>query len=430
MDEPFVPSLLVLQVPALQDLQSQDFVEGVRVQFDYEPHTNEKIAEAIVASDLALAALPLPLAFLYLLLYTGSVFLAGAATLQLAVGWPCALFLYRHVFQYGHIEELTLLASPLTAPFILEAVSLLIDVWRASTAQPAAVLHDLPSRLNWVMREAGIASLHSIFVGIAGFVACALSPWLAIAHFGAFCALILITQLLLVLLYFPACLVIYHDWLENKPNLCCLCCVPRFLRKAANISGGRTREPVTTWDAIASLWKAQAKTSTEHYRDARFLETQVGLHPEPPVRRDIRAWPIPKLLTRTIGPLLHHRKSRHVILWLLGGLFAPIGISISSASVAQRQRGRLFDTHPLLATRSAIEEHFGVSSIEKTVRTTLMWGVEQMKTKGGDWEVNLLRNSSFYGRVVWRENMDFDEAAQLYLMDACDEVRRPHRPVS
>jgi hypothetical protein len=50
----------------------------------------------VLSSDIALSCLPLPLGFLYLLLYTGSVFLALAGALQLGIAWPTAFFLYRY----------------------------------------------------------------------------------------------------------------------------------------------------------------------------------------------------------------------------------------------------------------------------------------------------------------------------------------------
>ena len=63
-------------------------------------------------------------------------------------------------------------------PFSLEAVAILVDAWRQSTLQPAHIVQDMPSRLNWVLREAGFACSHSILVGISGFLACASSQWL------------------------------------------------------------------------------------------------------------------------------------------------------------------------------------------------------------------------------------------------------------
>ena len=54
----------------------------------------------------------------------------------MTAAWPVALCIYRDIFGYTHFEELTLLASPLTAPFMLEAITILLDTWRASTLQP------------------------------------------------------------------------------------------------------------------------------------------------------------------------------------------------------------------------------------------------------------------------------------------------------
>ena len=82
------------------------------------------------ASDLFLAALPLPIGLLYLYFYTSSLFLAVVGAVQLAIGWPLGLFLYRYIFRFNHVEELTLLAAPTTAMFSLDAMALLIDSWQ------------------------------------------------------------------------------------------------------------------------------------------------------------------------------------------------------------------------------------------------------------------------------------------------------------
>ena len=102
-------------VPFLKDLAAAPAEDGVHVAFDFEPHVKATEVAEVVGSDLILAALPLPLGLIYLLLYTNSVFLAATAALQTAAAWPMALFLYRSIFGFFHYEELTLLASPLTA---------------------------------------------------------------------------------------------------------------------------------------------------------------------------------------------------------------------------------------------------------------------------------------------------------------------------
>ena len=401
-------------IPKLAELTGAA-AEGVRVSFDFGPYVEATEKAEVVGSDLTLAALPLPLGFIYLFLYTDSLFLSSLAALEIALAWPCALFLYRYIFGFHHFEELTLLASPLTAPFSLEAVSLLIDAWRASASQKAHVVSSLSARLSWTLRDAGFASSHSILVGMAGFASCAISPWLPIAHFGTFCALILAVQLLLALTFLPACLVIYHEWFETRTNLCCICCVP---------ATTPTGTVLTAWEAIATLWRPPPQTTTERYRDSREIEASIGVETDTNAMPSSRIWPFPRMLAQLILPSVRQKRRRRVFIASLLAALVPIFVSISSASTADTPRGRLLEHHPLLATRRALDRSFDISSSEDTVRATLLWGANGVLTEGSDWAVELMRNSSFRGRLDWRDEFAFDEVTQTHIEYACSALRQ------
>ena len=386
---------------------------GVDMGYSFEPLVAATEAYEIISTDLTLAMLPWPLCFLYFLLYTGSVFLALAGTLQTMLAWPCALFVYRYVFGFGHVEELTLLASPLTASFTLDAMALLIDAWRMSAWQPMSVVSSLPARLNWVLREAGFACTHSIIVGVCAFSACAFSPWLPISHLGTFCALLLTVQLALSLLFLPLCLVLFHDQLEMKPNLCFFCCMAP--------AEGEAR--IGALQAIATLWNPQTLTSTEHHRDTRAIETSLGMAPDP-ARADAsrgggRFWPFPRYLSRAVVPWLVRPSRRRTLLLGFLALLVPVGLGVSQASSATRQRSRLFDTHPLLQAERQMDRSFEVSSLETTVRVTLLWGADGVDQSG----VNLMRDSTYVGKIDWREGFAFDAATQAHVAAACDELK-------
>ena len=283
--------------------------------------------------------------------------------------------------------------------------------WRLSASQPAAVVRCLPSRLNWVLREAGFACSHSMAVGIVGFLSCGLSSWLPIAHFGVFCALVVVVQLTLALLFLPVCLVLYHDWLEMKPNLCCICCLPA--------PGGQR---VRALQAVSTIWEPQALTSTEHYRDSRAVEATLGMKPAASSSLGSRVWQLPRLLSTAVQPQLAQSSRRRPLLLAFALLAGPVGFSVTRATSSTQQRARLHASHPLQRTRHEIERTFEVSSLESTVRTTLVWGVDGISSEG----VNLLRNSSYLGELEWRPSFVFDEAAQLHLASVCDELR--HQP--
>ena len=358
----------------------------------------------VLRNDILLSVLPLPIGFIYLLLYTGSVFLALAGALQLAVAWPTAFFLYRYWFDLRHIETITLLAAPLTASFSLDAMALLIDGWHMSAQQPASVLQTLAWRMDWVLLDAGFACFHSIAVGVAALAAAGTSPWLVVAHFGIYCALELTVQLLLAILLLPACMVLFHDHLERKPNVCCVCCC---------------RRDMPIWTAVTAAWRPLEQTSTAHHHATRMIEaTLPGVSQEEPVKGSFM-WPLPRFLGRVALPLVRHRKGRRALLGVFGVLMVPVFVGLAFAVPATRPRGRLYEWHPLRHCRVTTERSFLTSAHEQTVRGTLLWGVEGVDRRG----VHLLRNSSFVGHPVWKEGFAFDEETQLLLERTCDALR-------
>ncbi|KOO22425.1 hypothetical protein Ctob_000519 [Chrysochromulina tobinii] len=335
----------------------------------------------------------------------------AVANCETIVAWPCALFLYRYVLDFKHVEEFTLLASPVTAAFSFDAMTLLIDAWQLSSSQSAAILSSLPARLNWVFNEAGFACTHSIIVAMCAFVACSYSSWLQISHFGVFCAVQLLVQLFMALIFLPVGLVIFHDQLEMKPNLAFFCCQGK---------PAEGEKAVTAYAAFASLWTPQPLTSTEHLSDTRALEASIGKEPEPP--KNVHGswlWPFPRLLTRIFVPVLYKPAARCFFLVFFVSLFGFVLFLVGGAKSDSQQRGRLIDTHPLVANQQMMDQFFDVSSLDKTVRVTFLWGSDGVDQAG----VNLMRDSSYVGKIRWRDGFRFDAASQAHLAAACDVLR-------
>jgi hypothetical protein len=393
-------------------------VDGVHFAFSFEPLYTSGVSY-VQASDLSLACLPLPIGAAYLLFYTGSLFLASAGALQLAVAWPTALFLYRAIFRCTHVEALTLMAAPMTVAFSLEALALFFDSWHASAAQPAGVLQDLACRLAWVLQDAGWPCFVQFAIGIVAFAASGLSEWLSIAHFGVFCAIQLTVQLILALVLLPTCLIVYHNWLEPKRNLCCICCISTNPNAAATASEDDAPALLT---ATRELFKPVEQTTTSLHHATRLVEATL---PQARKRRSAArhgspTWPVPRLLGRYMLPTLRSPVGRRAILAAFGALMIGVAVGATSARPAKCPATYLDPWHPLLRTRSTIEGHFPVSAREETVRASLLWGVAGVSRGGG---VDLLRNSSYLGELQKGSPLPFDEAEQAHLASVCDELR-------
>ena len=181
------------------------------------------------------------------------------------------------------------------------------------------------------------------------------------------------------------------------------------------------------------LLRPQAQTSAEHWRDAREIEHTIGTQPNGSMP-GTRTWPLPKWLTWMVVPQLRNRTRRRAAIACFAGLLVPVGYSVKDASVATTPRTRLIESHSLLATKRATAAAFDISSSEDTVEATLLWGVNKVLSKGDEpdsspdagrpWQVNLVRNSSFIGRLEFSSSFVFDEATQAHVAAACDELRR------
>ena len=92
----------------------------MQLEYDFEPITRQRWQSCSPRISSWQACLAV--GFLYLWLYTSSLALALSGVLQLA--FAAVRLFYRYIFWLQHVENLTLLAAPLTAAFSLDAMAL------------------------------------------------------------------------------------------------------------------------------------------------------------------------------------------------------------------------------------------------------------------------------------------------------------------
>ena len=81
---------------------------------------------------------------------------------------------------------------------------------------------------------------------MAAFIATAFSPLVEVQSFGIFAALVIWCDYLMIITWFTACVVIYHNYFETKATICCMpCCLPNVCcskhhaRHAAHVAGSQ-----------------------------------------------------------------------------------------------------------------------------------------------------------------------------------------------
>ena len=81
---------------------------------------------------------------------------------------------------------------------------------------------NLEIRMNWVYSRASWAMFITSATTCVAFICTALSPLPGVQSFGIFSAFVIAADYILVITWFPACVILYHNYLEARP--CCPCC--------------------------------------------------------------------------------------------------------------------------------------------------------------------------------------------------------------
>jgi hypothetical protein len=148
-----------------------------------------------------------------------------------------------------------------------------MDAWKQSVYAGPEVNKDLVTRLSWVYRRAGLAMLITSLTTCASFIATAASSSMPdLQNFGIFTALVIFIDYLLVMTWFCAMLVVWHNKFEMKPGLCCACCA-KCNGKGKCCKGGC--EMLCTYSELETSTELAFRTdphASEKGRFTRFFE--------------------------------------------------------------------------------------------------------------------------------------------------------------
>ena len=97
-----------------------------------------------------------------------------------------------------------------------------MDAYKQSVYEGSKVLESLSTRMAWTYNRAISAMLITSITTMIAFVVTALSPLVEIKSFGIYAALCILMDFLFIMTWFPACLVIYHNYFEKRQSKCCI----------------------------------------------------------------------------------------------------------------------------------------------------------------------------------------------------------------
>merc|ERR1711904_758876 len=130
---------------------------------------------------------------------------------------PVAFVLYRVVFGFQYFAGLNAMTLFVVLAIGADDIFVLMDAYKQSLYH-GVVCKDLNTRITRFYRRATSAMFVTSFTTMAAFVASATSPLVDVQSFGIFAACAILVDFVLVITWFPACLVWYHNNLESR---CC-----------------------------------------------------------------------------------------------------------------------------------------------------------------------------------------------------------------
>jgi predicted RND superfamily exporter protein len=326
----------------------------------------------ILLRDMLFALISVAFVFICLWFHSRSLFLAIVGMMEILLTIPVAFVLYRVVFGFQYFAGLNAMTLFVVLAIGADDIFVLMDAYQQSLYH-GPVCKDLRTRMTWVYRRATNAMFVTSFTTMAAFVASATSPLVDVQSFGIFAACAIFVDFILVITWFPACLVWYHNHLESRG-----CCCRRILKGTSTERGLSALEPgqVVT----------QQKRWIERFLGGPFAEFVV--------------------------------KRRRIILGcfvlLLTGA-ATAGAQIRAATSTDQF---LPADHPFQRIFTITNEEFPSSAQDSNAKVQLAWGLKDVDRSG----VNLLRDSDNKGNVVYDPSFSFDEAAQSHIFQTCMKV--------
>lgn len=207
------------------------------------------------------------------------------------------------------------------------------------------------------------------FTTMAAFVATAFSPLSTVQSFGIYAACVILADFILVITFFPACLVIYHRNMELR-GCCgsCRCCAK------------------------------QGLTSTELYASAK----------QPPPRR-----PVEEFIKSYMVPFICKFKFPLIAVFAVWTIINVIvSLKIEAATAADQF---LPEDHPFQRMTTIQSTEFLASDYTPIYLT---WGIKGVDRTG----VNLLYDKDYLGEPIFDDAFELDSAGQNYIYKVCRDL--------
>ena len=176
--------------------------------------------------DLRMLNLAMAIVLIILILQTGSIFIALCGLFEIAISFPCGLFVWTVLMGEEYITYLMYNGAFIILGIGADDIFVLMDAWKQSALHPdPEVRGDLLLRFTWAYERAASAMLATSFTTWAAFTACAFSAIWDIRCFGVVSGVMVLADYVLVITFLPAAIIVREKYFCG----CCRwsCCFPK-----------------------------------------------------------------------------------------------------------------------------------------------------------------------------------------------------------
>ncbi|KAH8073783.1 hypothetical protein JL720_10854 [Aureococcus anophagefferens] len=155
--------------------------------------------------DLRMLNLAMAIVLIILILQTGSIFIALCGLFEIAISFPCGLFVWTVLMGEEYITYLMYNGAFIILGIGADDIFVLMDAWKQSALHPdPEVRGDLLLRFAWAYERAASAMLATSFTTWAAFTACAFSAIWDIRCFGVVSGVMVLADYVLAAAVTPA----------------------------------------------------------------------------------------------------------------------------------------------------------------------------------------------------------------------------------
>jgi hypothetical protein len=220
--------------------------------------------------DLYLAVAAFCLLWVCLAFHTGSVCLAVFGMLHIFLSVPISYGFYTYVLEFETFPYICLIGVFVVAGIGVDDIYVFNDAWRQSFfLLPAEA--DLATRLSFAYRRAASAMFITSLTTAASFLVNAISPIPPIRLFGIYMALLIVSNYILVITWYPLIQVIQHRCCSHRTCCCCCClCHRRGKQPGPEVESGGTSEEVK-WRRVEKCFHGCWTDAMQRLRWPLFL---------------------------------------------------------------------------------------------------------------------------------------------------------------